>query len=296
MAKNKGLGMGIDALMAMNVHETDDINSAVTAGFVELNIDEIIANPNQPRKEFDIDALHNLSQSIKNFGVIQPISVYKEDGKYIIIAGERRYRASKLAGLEKIPAIIKDLSKKEQFEMSIVENIQREDLNTIEEAIAFQSLIETYNMTHDHLAERIGKSRTSITNTLRLLNLDVQIQKWIIDGKITAGHARSILSIPEKEKHLSFANYVIENNLSVREAENSAKKWISDSKASKSKSQSSKYEKEIEIKIAEEKISSKIQAKVAISGSSKKGKITIEYFTLDELERMLDIFGVDMSN
>lgn len=297
MAKNRGLGMGIDALYQMNVHETDDINSKVTAGFVELNISEITPNPNQPRKEFDENALANLAQSIKNFGVIQPISVYRDESTYIIIAGERRYRASKLAGLETIPAIIKDLTKKEQFEMSIVENVQREDLNAIEEAIAYQSLIETYSITHDHLAERIGKSRTSITNTLRLLNLDIQVQKWIIDGKITPGHARSILSLSDKEKHLSFANYIIENNLSVREAENMSKKWTSDAPhKSKSSGKSSEKQKEIEIRIAEEKISSKIQAKVSISGSSRKGKITIEYFSIDELERMLEIFGIDMSS
>lgn len=295
MAKNRGLGMGIDALMAMNVHENDDENSKVTAGFVELSISDIIPNPNQPRKEFDEEALTSLSQSIKNFGVIQPITVYIDNDKYIIIAGERRYRASKLAGLERIPAIIKDLSKKEQFEMSIVENVQREDLNAIEEAIAYQSLIETYSITHDHLAERIGKSRTSITNTLRLLNLDAQLQKWIIDGKLTPGHARCILSLQDKNKHLEFANYIIENNLSVREAEACVKKWQSETPA-KTQSQKTEKEKELELKIAEEKISSKIQAKVSISGNSKKGKISIEYFSIDELERMLEVFGIDMSN
>lgn len=296
MAKHKGLGMGLDALMKMNVQEMDEDGSNVSAGFVELSIDVIVPNPGQPRKEFDDEALHNLAQSIKTFGIIQPISVYKENDKYIIIAGERRYRAAKLVGMHRIPVVIRDLSKKEQFEMSIVENVQREDLNPIEEAIAYQSLIETYNMTHDHLAERIGKSRTSITNTLRLLNLDIQVQNWIIDGKITPGHARAILSISDKQKHLSFANYLIENNLSVREAEKLSKKW-GEEQGRKVKNQLDKTRlKELEVKIAEEKIASKLQAKVAISGDSKKGRIQIEYFSMEELERLLELFGVDMSS
>ena len=161
--------------------------------------------------------------------------------------------------------------------------------------LAYQ-VIETYDITHDHLAERIGKSRTSITNTLRLLNLDPQIQRWVIEGVITPGHARSILSQSDKTKHVEIANYIIKNNLSVRESEKLVKNWREKKSNLKSNLSSSKGQKDIEIKIAEEKIASKIQAKVTINGNSNKGKIVIDYFTLEELERMLEIFGIDMTN
>lgn len=292
MAKNKGLGMGLDALLKMNIQDEESTEQKVLAGFVEIPIAEIFPNPDQPRKEFNQEALDNLAQSIKNFGMIQPITVYKKDEGYEIIAGERRYRAAKQASLEVVPAIIKDLSQKERFEISIVENVQRENLNPVEEALAYSSLIETYQITHENLALRIGKSRTALTNSLRLLNLEPQVQKWLIEGKITPGHARTILSISDRKQHLSFANYIIQHNLSVREAEKLAKSWPPGEE--KDKAEKKPIKREVEIVTAEEKLGERLQTKVKINGNSKNGKIQIDYFTTEELERLLEFFQINI--
>lgn len=293
MAKNKGLGMGLDALLKMNIQDEESKVPEVLAGFVELPLADIFPNPDQPRKEFNEEALDNLAQSIKNFGMIQPITVFKKDSGYEIIAGERRYRAAKRSGLETVPAIIKDLSQKERFEISIVENVQRENLNPVEEALAYSSLIETYQFTQEDLAQRIGKSRTALTNCLRLLNLEPQIQKWLIEGKISPGHARTILSIADKNQHLSFANYIIQHNLSVREAEKLAKNWP----PGKEKEQEAKKnpQREVEIITAEERLGETLQTKVKINGNSKSGKIQIDYFTTEELERLLEFFQIEIN-
>ncbi len=297
MAKsNRGLGMGLEALLKMNVqNEVEEQGNSgsgekeVLAGFVELSLDKIVPNPNQPRKNFDEGLLKELSQSIRNFGLLQPISVIKSGDVYEIIAGERRFRAAKLAGLDKIPVIIKNISQKEKLEVSLVENIQRENLNSIEEALAYSSLIETYQVTQEELADRLGKSRSTITNSIRLLNLDAQIRKWIIDGKLTPGHARAILSVDDAKQHLVFANYLIENNMSVRDAENISKKW-----PLQKKKPGSSPRKETEIKNLEKKMQEKLQTKVIVDGNSKKGKITVEYYSLDDLERIVDILGIKL--
>lgn len=295
MAKrNKGLGMGLDALLKMNVRDQVESQKevaqegAVIAGFLELAIDKIIPNPDQPRKNFDEDLLDDLAQSIKNFGLIQPIVVVKKDNLYEIIAGERRYRAAKQIGLDKIPAIIKDISQKEELEMSLVENIQRENLNAIEEALAYSNLIDTYNITQEELAKTLGKSRTTITNSIRLLNLDAEIQRWIMQDKLTSGHARAVLSINNANQHQSFANYIIQHNLSVREAEVSAKKWHL---MSQKRTHSSPPQKELELQLAEEKLQQNLQTKVIINGNSKRGKIYIDYFSQEELERIMELIG-----
>lgn len=290
------LGQGEDALFQMNVPSTgtEKSNENISAGFTYLPLENIIPNPGQPRKEFDEQPLYELAQSIKKHGLINPIVVSRDDDKYIIIAGERRYRACKLLNLEKIPVSIMDLSKRQQFEMAVSENIHREDLNPVEEAIAYQSLIETYGETHEQVAESLGKSRAYITNSLRLLNLDPEIQHLLINGDLTPGHARTILSVSNKEEHVSFAKYIIDNNLSVREAEKMAKIWPKP-KENKNTKKEPRHQ-DIEIKIAEEKVASKLQAKVAINGNSQKGKIQIEYFSMEELEGLLEKFGVDMSS
>lgn len=297
MAKsNKGLGMGLDALLKVNIQDEEkspnlqNPEENVIAGFVELPIDKVFPNPNQPRKNFSEESLDNLATSIKNFGVIQPITVTKKNDIYEIIAGERRYRAAKKVGLEKIPVIIKDLSQKEKMEISLVENIQRENLNPVEEGLAFLSLIETYNITQEELSGRLGKSRTAITNTIRLLNLEPQIQKWIIEEKITPGHARTILSLEDKNQHLSFANYIIQNNLSVREAEKISKKWPLNILPKKNPPKI----RELEVQIAEQKIAEKLQTKVNIVGNSLKGKIQVEYFKQEDLERILEILNINI--
>lgn len=307
MAKTRGLGAnsflekemgkGVDALFSMNVANTasERTGDVVSAGFTYLPLENIIQNPGQPRKEFDNESLNELARSIEKHGLINPIVVCKEEGdKYVIIAGERRYRACKLLNLEEVPVSIMDLSKRQQFEMAISENIHREDLNPVEEAIAYQSLIETYGETHEQVAESLGKSRAYITNSLRLLNLDPEIQHWLINGSLTPGHARTILSVENKNEHVSFAKYIIDNNLSVREAEKAAKSWSKQKE--KKNTVKEHHHQDIEIKIAEEKVASKLQAKVAINGNSQKGKIQIEYFSMDELEGLLEKFGVDMSS
>lgn len=298
MAKiNKGLGMGLDALFKLNVTEDDnnkennESDNKVVAGFVELPLEKILPNPDQPRKNFTEESIESLSQSIKAYGIIQPITVSKKGEFYEIIAGERRYRAAKLLGLKKIPAIIKDTSQREKLELSLIENIQRENLNPIEEAIAYSNLIETYGMTQEELSERLGKSRTSITNFIRLLNLDIQIQKWIIEGAITSGHARTILSIEDKKEHINFAQYIIKNNLSVREAEKLAKIWSIEKKNKKN----TMVVREIALQEVEENLKRKLQTKVNIIGTSHKGKIQIEYFSQEELERLLEIFNTKIS-
>lgn len=303
MAKNKkGLGMGLDALLKMNVQdeipEADSLTSEnvsaeekVIAGFVELPIDKIVPNSNQPRKNFDEQSLNELAQSIKNFGLIQPITVVKKEHIYEIVAGERRYRASIKAGLEKIPVIIKDISQRKKLEMSLVENIQRENLNSIEEALAFSSLIESYNITQEELADSLGKNRTTITNSIRLLNLDVQIRRWIMDGKLSSGHGRAILSLENKDEQVNFATFIINNNLSVRDAESAAKNWpVKRAKKKETKS----IKKSIELQKAEEKLQRKLQTKVLFFGNEKKGKIQIDYYSTEELERILEVLNINL--
>lgn len=294
MAKmNKGLGMGLDALFKVNITEENDNSNLdkpeeerVIAGFTELPIEKVIPNPDQPRKSFSDEAMESLTKSVKSYGIIQPITVSKKGDFYEIVAGERRYRAAKIVGLKKIPVIIKDTSQREKLELSLIENIQRENLNPIEEAIAYSNLIETYGITHEELSERLGKSRAAITNMIRLLNLDPQIQKYLIDGSITPGHARTILSIENKKEHINFAEYIIKNNLSVREAEKLSKNWPIEKKERKSN-----VVREIELQKTEEILARRLQSKVNIIGTSHKGKIQIEYFSQEELERLLELFN-----
>ncbi len=288
MVKNKGLGKGLNALMQLNIHDEDQEThkDEVVAGFLEMDISLIKANPSQPRKLFDQTAIESLAQSIKTYGLIQPITVSKKGDFFEIIAGERRFRASQIAGINKVPVIIKDISHREKLEISLVENIQRENLNTIEEALAYQSLIETYNLTQDQLSDRIGKSRSAITNTLRLLSLEIKIQKYIIDGAVTPGHARAILSLEDKSEQINFCDYIIKNELSVRESEKAAKNWKAEKRNLK---QQSVVKFPIELKNAQQKIEEKFQTKVTITGNENKGKIQIEYFTIEDLERILEI-------
>lgn len=293
MAKsNKGLGMGLEALLKMNVQNDQPDNKVnvseedkVIAGFVEIPINKIVPNQDQPRKNFNEESIDELAQSIKNYGLIQPITVIKKDNVYEIVTGERRYRASKKAGLEKMPVIIKDISQREKLAVSLIENIQRENLNPIEEALAFSSLIESYNITQEELSQKLGKSRTAITNSIRLLNLDIQIRSWLMEGKLTPGHARAILSITNTKFHIPFADYLIQYELSVRESEDLAKKWP----LQKEKSKKTITSKSNEIREAEEKLEQKLQTKVMINGKINKGKIQIDYFSEDELERIIDI-------
>ncbi len=288
MAKNRGLGTGLGSLLSVNIHDENEIThkDEIVAGFSELSLDLIKPNPSQPRKFFDETAIESLSKSIKTYGMIAPIAVTKIGDHYEIIAGERRYRASILAGLAKVPVVIKNLSHKEKLEVSLVENIQRENLNSIEEALAYQSLIESYNLTQEELSERIGKSRSAITNSIRLLMLDIPVQKMIIDAQISAGHARAVLSLTNKKDQLSFCNHIIKNDLSVRDAEKIAKTFgVADTNKITQKPQT----EVLELKNARKRIEEKFQTKVNIVGNEIKGRIQIEYFSTEDLERILEV-------
>ena len=219
--KKTGQGLGLGALFSDYTADitTYDVNGDLNKGVEEMDIELIIPNPEQPRKNFDEDLLNELAISIKRYGVIQPITVVKNGLKYIIIAGERRYRACKIAGLKKIPVIVKDYTEKECKEIALIENLQREDLNPIEEAVAFRKLIDEYNLSQEELANNLGKSRPAIANSLRLLTLHPQVQKLVVDGRLSAGHARCLVSIKDYDAQIKYANAAADKKISVRELE-----------------------------------------------------------------------------
>lgn len=263
-----------------------------------LKIDEIEPNHLQPRKNFNEDALHELADSIRQFGIIQPLVVQKsENDIYEIIAGERRWRAARIAGLKEVPVIIKDYSNEESVEIALIENIQREDLNPIEEAMAFQRLIEEFGLKQDEAAEKVAKSRTAVTNSLRLLKLDDRVKQMIIDDMISSGHGRAILAIEDKDQQYLVATQVFDHKMSVRETEKLVKS-LCQPKNTSDKSKALDQESLIVLKSMEEKIKSIIGTKVCIKGkANNKGKIEIEYYSMDELERIMDLFesvhGID---
>jgi ParB family chromosome partitioning protein len=270
------LGKGLGAL----IQEKEKALS-----IIELDIDAIVPNEQQPRKAIDNDSLQGLASSIREKGVIQPIIVRRtSEGSYSLIAGERRWRAAKIAGLKKIPAIIKDAARAESLELALIENIQREDLNPIETAEAFQRLIEEFKLTHDELSKKVGKDRATVTNYLRLLKLQPEIKKWIAEGSLSIGHAKALLQIEEPTLRLEAAKKIVKRALSVREAEALAKKISSDSGKKTYKW------KDPEIASLEENLKQSLGTKVQLIHKGKKGgKIIIEYYSLDELDRLLEI-------
>ena len=254
-----------------------------------VKISSVEPNVNQPRKQFDEDALLELSESIKQYGVLQPLLVSDKKDYYEIIAGERRWRAAKLAGLKEIPVIVKEFSEQELVEISLIENIQREDLNPVEEAMAYKRLIDEFHLKQNEIAERVGKSRTAVTNAMRLLKLSEKVQQMLIDEMITAGHARAILSIADKEKQESIAMKIFDEKLSVRETEALVKRMLEPPKTAK-KSKFSSAEDAI-YESLEEKMKSIMGTRVQIHRKKNdKGKIEIEYYSKDELERIIDLF------
>ncbi|MGL5506474.1 MAG: ParB/RepB/Spo0J family partition protein [Paraclostridium sp.] len=279
--RSNRLGKGLGALIPTI---KDDIDPK---DIVSIQISQIYANPDQPRKVFDPEKIEILSNSIKNYGVLQPIVVKPdENGKYMIIAGERRFRASKKARLTEMPAIIKDIPIKDIMEIALIENLQREDLNAIEEAIAYKSLIDNYNVTQEEISEAVGKSRPHITNTLRLLNLCKEVVSMVESNRITPGHGKALLRISDGETQLQIANKVIEEELSVRETEGIAKK-ISENKQVETIKK--KKEKDIYIVDVEEKLANILGTKVNISKGKKKGKIEIEYYNDDDLNNIISL-------
>lgn len=278
--RSKRLGKGLSALIPEISEEIDKKD------IIEIKLENIRPNKNQPRKEFDEVKLKTLCESIKTYGVLQPIVLKPvEDGNYMIIAGERRYRASKMAGKEQIPAVIKDIPIKDIMEIALIENLQREDLNAIEEALAYKNLIESYHATQDEISEVVGKSRPHITNTLRLLKLDNKVIKMIETGEITPGHGKALLSIKESDKQFELAKRIVDEDLSVRVVEDLAKK-INENKEIKRKN---KKDKDIYIVDAEERLSNMFGTKVNISVGKKKGKIEIQYNNEEELNDILSM-------
>lgn len=284
MARKRGLGQGLSALISDELEEEIALENNKDTMRVRITLVE--PNPDQPRKQFDEDSLHELADSIKSFGVLQPLVVVKKDKFYEIIAGERRWRAAKLAGLKEIPVIIKDFSHEERVEVSLIENIQRENLNPIEEAIAYQRLINEFNLKQDEIGDKVAKSRSAITNILRLLQLDEKVQKMIIDEMISSGHARALLAIKDRELQVETATQIFDNKLSVRETEKLIKKLISPRKEKK-------HRRDIKhdpvILSLQKNIEEILGTKVSIAAKRNKGKIEIEYFSNDELERIMDL-------
>lgn len=284
--KRKGLGKGLDSLIPQ-IEPTAEVPVEKEKPDTFMKLSKIEPNRNQPRKNFDEDALQELSESIRQFGVIQPLIVQKKDDYYEIIAGERRWRAAKLAGLKEIPVIIKDYTDQEVVEISLIENIQREDLNPIEEAFAYKRLLEEFHLKQDEVAERVSKSRTAVTNSMRLLKLDPRVQEMVIDEMITTGHARAILSIEDKDLQYATAVKVFDEKLSVRETERLVKKAgkpVEEKETPETDKNSFIYEN------MEEKIKGIFGTKVRVNHKkNNKGKIEIEYYSNEELERIYDL-------
>ena len=282
--KKRGLGKGLAALLPEEPI-MDLLNEEVDEeSIVHVNLNEIEPNEEQPRKQFEKESLNELKESIEQFGIIQPIIVRKKEDKYEIIAGERRWRAAKEAKLEEIPCIIKEIDDKEAMKLALIENIQREDLNPIEEASAYKSLMENYKLTQEDLAKAIGKSRSYIGNTVRLLKLDEGIIQNIAEGKLSSSHGRALLAIPNKKERLKTADEIVNNKMNVRETEKIAKK----SKKQKSKTVPTKDPFIVDI---EEKLMSSLGTKVNLIPKKNGGKIEIEFYNDEDLERIMEILS-----
>ena len=256
------------------------------SGEQKVKITKVEPNRTQPRKNFDEDSLIELADSIRQFGVLQPLLVQKKGDYYEIIAGERRWRAAKMAGLKEIPVIIREYSHQEMVEIALIENIQRENLNPIEEAQAFKRLLEEFQLKQDEVAERVSKSRTAVTNSMRLLKLDEKVQQMIIDDMISTGHARALLAIEDKEQQYILANKIFDEKLSVRETE----KLVKDLKKPKKEKTKKDTSNDFIYRDLEEKMRSVIGTKVSVNQKSKgKGKIEIEYYSDEELEHIFEM-------
>lgn len=271
----KGLGKGLGALIS--TAESDD------SGIREVRINEIEPNTEQPRKNFNDAKLSQLAESIKQHGVVQPLIVHREGNTYKIVAGERRWRAARIAGLQTVPVIVRELSSRQVMEIALIENIQREDLNPIEEAEAYDKLISEYGMTQEEVSNTVGRSRPAVTNSLRLLSLQDEIKSKLISGEISSGHARALLSIDSKDVQLKALEEIVGKELSVRETEMLVKQL------SKTKKPKKTNTVDVEYQAIEEKFREVFGTKVRIMNNKKNGKILIEYYSPDELDRIISI-------
>ena len=291
-ASSKGLGKGLGNLIRESEEDENVVVKEVVKevvvkepGEMKVRLSQIEPNREQPRKVFDEDALIELSESIKQYGVLQPLLVQKKDKYYEIIAGERRWRAAKLAGVKEVPVIIKDYSTQEVMEIALIENIQREDLNPIEEAQAYQRLIKDYRLKQDEVAEKVSKSRAAITNSLRLLKLDERVQEMVMEGKLSNGHARAIIGIEDGDHQNQVPQKIFDQQMSVRETEKFMKNLNRPEKPEKQKPQNDFVYRDIE-----EKMNKIMGTKVVIKNREHdKGKIEIEYYSQAELERIYDL-------
>ncbi len=278
------LGKGLDSLFSDDLPSTIEPETAET----ELKLTEIEPNKYQPRREFDKEKLESLAESIKEHGIIQPLVVVKNaSGMYTIVAGERRWRAAKLAGLKAVPAVIKEYTPEQIAQIALIENLQREDLNPIEEALGYQSLMDEYNMTQENISHTIGKSRSAVANALRLLVLEDEIKKMLEKGELTSGHARAVLSLPDKKSRLILAKRIIDEGLNVRQSENLAK-YMQKAPAKKKKPS----DKQLELEAFADKLSLGFGTKVRISQGAKKGKIEIEYYNNSDFDRIIKLFNI----
>ncbi|MFT5874509.1 MAG: ParB family chromosome partitioning protein [Clostridium sp.] len=281
MNKKFGLGKGLGALIPEEIVEDSSSVLKISMNLIKANID-------QPRKNFDPEKISELAQSIKEHGVIQPIIVNKQEDIYIVVAGERRFRAAKSIGLAEIPAIIMNIDNREVLEISLIENIQREDLNPIEEAIAYKKLLIDFDLTQEEISNKVSKSRTAITNCMRLLNLDERVQDYIIDGVISEGHGRAILGLNDKEIQYEIAQMVIDDSLNVRETERLVKNFGNEKEKKVIKNENEIYYKDIM-----NKLENRFGTKVFINSKNKnKGKIEIEYYSEEDFERILEVFNI----
>ena len=292
MSKKFGLGKGLNALIPedtviLEPKKGKDKNDDNGYSLIDINL--IKSNESQPRKLFDDEKIMELAESIKSNGIIQQLILRKDKDEYIIVAGERRWRAAKYIGIKEIPAVIMDLTEKQILEISLIENIQREDLNSIEEAIAYKKLITDFYLTQEQLSKRIGKSRVAITNTMRLLNLSEDVQQYIIEGVISEGHGRALLAITDSKLQCELAQNVIDDKLSVRELEFLIRKLKTKSEPSKSKAkkETNPYYKEVI-----EKLENYFGTKVNVTNKNNKGKIEIEYYSEEDLQRILEIINL----
>lgn len=304
--KKSGLGKGLDSLIPPsksiekaktvstkndnaigNVDNKKKVN--ITNGEIKVKISLVEPNRDQPRKQFDEDSLLELSESIKQYGILQPLLVSDKEDYYEIIAGERRWRAAKLAGLKEVPVIIKEYNDQELVEISLIENIQRENLNPIEEAMAYKRLLDEFNLKQDEVAERVSKSRTAVTNSMRLLKLAPKVQEMLVDEMISAGHARAILAVDDFKMQISLANRIFDEKLSVRDTEKLIKSILNPRQKTEKAQNTAE---DVAYEQLEEKMKGWLGTKVSIARKKNhKGKIEIEYYSQDELERLVDMLG-----
>ena len=280
--KKSGLGRGFDAIMLDN--SVEELSSS--AGAVKVKLTDIEPNRDQPRKHFDEDALRELSESILKHGVLQPLLVRPMlDGSYQLVAGERRWRASRMAGLTEVPVVIKELTDAQVAELALVENVQREDLNPLEEANGYKELSEKYGYTQEEISEIVGRSRSAVANALRLLALPEEVQEMVMKGELSAGHAKAILTASDEDYRIELAKLVVKEDLSVRTTERLARKSISDVKSGKKGKKRNPYYDEVELALSDV-----LGRQVKVTKSSKKCSLEIEFFDDDDLKKLLKIF------